>query len=111
MTTNDLAAALFANAQELVANVRKTEAQASDLIKNLPACTADLDALLKELSESDKDCSDHFKRFESERGTEYAQQSEECRADWSRCHNRREKAISLLTKFAHARQTQKAQAA
>lgn len=111
MTTNELASALFANAQELIANTRAAEAKAAEMVQNLPACTADLDGLLVELAEADRDCSDHFKRFESERGLAWELQSEECRADWSRCHNRREKAVSLLTKFAHARQIQKAQAA
>lgn len=111
MTTNDLATTLLANVHELIANTRAAEAKAAEMVQNLPSCEADLDGLLVELAEADRDCSDHFKRFESERGLAWELQSEECRADWSRCHNRREKAISLLTKFAHARQTQKAQAA
>lgn len=70
-----------------------------------------LDALLEELANATQDTSDHFKRFEKEKGVDWEKQSLECKQDWSRAHSRRENAIAELTKYAQAIQKAKKSAA
>jgi hypothetical protein len=70
-----------------------------------------LDALLEELANATQDTSDHFKRFEKEKGADWEKQSLECRQDWSRAHSRRETAIAELTRYAQAIQKAKKSAA
>ncbi len=72
------------------------------LVNGLPCCPHELLGILDELAVSDEDCSQHFVRYDSERGVPHTESSQECRKDWSRCHDRRLQAQDRLTQFAHA---------
>ena len=69
-------------------------------VRELPCDGEALLGLLAELADAETDCSEHFSRFEDQRGVDYDAQSKECRDDWSRCHDRRMKAVSRVTRFA-----------
>lgn len=56
--------------------------------------------LLKELAFSERDCKDHFNRFEEALKLPFKEQSEACQNDWYRCCGRRNKVIEKLTEFA-----------
>jgi len=81
------------------------------LVKGLPCDSDKLLTLLHELADAEQDCSEHFGRFESERSKPYDEQSEECRNDWTRCYNRRLKAVAQVTKFANTLKLGEEQAA
>lgn len=72
------------------------------LVDGLPCDSYELLQLLDELANADEDCSQHFVRFDNERGVKHSESSQECQDDWTRCHNRRMKAESKITRFARA---------
>lgn len=96
---DSLSAALFANIGTLVAEARKAEAKAA----NLPETEADVAALLDALGVAEQDCRDHFVRFPREGFENRYESDPECRADWSRVHDARDKAVRAITRFAMAR--------
>lgn len=81
------------------------------MVEGLPCNSWELLALLDELADADEDCSQHFVRFDNERGVPHTESSQECRDDWSRCHDRRMTAQAKLTRFARALRTGQAEAA
>jgi hypothetical protein len=81
--------------------LRKHLSGLKNLIHGVPCDGETLLELLHELADADQDCSDHFARYPDERGY-HDSQSKPCRDDWSRCHQRREKAVRELTRFARA---------
>lgn len=87
----------------LAETVRKAEAKTA----NLPAAPEDVVTMLDELALADKDMSAHFDRFADERNKEWEAQSEECRADWSRCLRRKDRAVAALVKYATLRMATK----
>ena len=94
-----LVAALQSNLSAVVAEARKAEAKAA----NLPEVEADVAAMLDALAVAEQDCSDHFKKFPREGFENRYESDPECRADWSRVHDARDKAVRALTRFAVAR--------
>lgn len=73
---------------------------AVESLEQLPHTDGELEELLTELAAAERDCREHFKRFSAELDIPHDKRSEESRADWSRCYERREKVIRLLTQFA-----------
>ena len=81
------------------------------LVEGLPCDSWELLQLLDELAEADEDCSEHFVRFEEERGILHSESSQACKEDWTRCHNRRMEATGRVTRFAKALRMGQAEAA
>jgi hypothetical protein len=74
------------------------------LVNGLPCDSYELLQILDELADAEEDCNGHHRgRFSQEETSKpYDEQSQECRDDWTRCYNRREKAIRAVTQFATA---------
>lgn len=74
------------------------------MVKGLPCDSYELLQLLDELADAEVDVSGHHgERFDSkETSKPYALQSQECKDDWTRCYNRRNKAIADVVRFALA---------
>jgi len=80
--------------------VQKHVNNLTSLVNGLPCSSYELLELLDELANAELECREHFVRFADQNGTLYEQQSQECKDDWSYCHDRRTKAVSRLTRFA-----------
>lgn len=104
MDLNALAIALQSNVNALIAEARKAE----EKVRDLPETPEDVAALLDALAAADEDCAGHFSRFPREGYENRYETDEACKADWTRVHDAREKAVRALTRFAVARKAAKA---
>lgn len=96
--------------EQAIETMRKASADLSQAIymtankatEEARALEEGLRGLLIELVAASDDCTEHFKRFPSDNGKDWSEQSEECRKDWSRAHDRRTRAEGAMLRYAQA---------
>lgn len=71
-------------------------------LDTVPRTSDDVTALLLELAGATDDKNAHFKRFPREGDPNVYENSEECRADWSRVLRRHDEAVAKLAAYAQA---------
>lgn len=103
----------LAKLEEAKQDIRREMLGLAAMTKGLPCNAYELLQVLDELADAEADVDGHHgARFPpKEYSLPHSLQSQECKDDWTRCYNRRNKAILAITRFATALRHGEAEAA